>query len=138
MLFDFDRFCSILFDFVRFRSISFDFVRFRSISFNFIRFRSLLAAMCYCRMFRAVSSIDRWLYSLWKSVMHVPLPTVVVRVECRGRDGSYLVGAREVDVHPRRPSVGDRVHQQGGAWKHTRNMIRCQYMPGASSNEHTN
>ena len=51
--------------------------------------------------------------------MHVPLPTVVVRVECRGRDGSYLVGAGEVDVHPRRPSVGDRVHQQGGAWTHT-------------------
>ena len=39
----FDRFCSI--DFVR--SIS-----------KFDRFRSLRAAMCYCRIFRAVSSIE--------------------------------------------------------------------------------
>ena len=38
------------------------FVRFRSISFV-----SLRAAMCYCRIFRAVSSVDG--HSLWKSVM---------------------------------------------------------------------
>ena len=50
-------------DFVRFRPISSDFVRFRQISSDFVRFRPissdfLRATICYCRIFRAVSSID--------------------------------------------------------------------------------
>ena len=54
----FVRFCSILFDFVQF--CSFDFVRsilfVRFCSFDFVRYAR--AAMCYCRIFRDISSID--------------------------------------------------------------------------------